>query len=153
MTLTPLQQLATEYAKLLTTKTRTNNSDAQKTFICLVDDVTDNHPIRGLIRVIHSDMLPDDYIYQYISESLDLLADYTDPNDVKIESDIYNYDLLCWVKSHAERICRCDEVLNNDDMRPLHFMDIIRAAQWEERNEVFHYVRHHLEVILENQNA
>ena len=59
------------------------------------------------------DVLPNDYIYSFISEALDVICDSDNPEEAiyEIEPDIYNSDLLLWVGSNLSFSCWVDGVL------------------------------------------
>ena len=141
-----IQQLAQEYSSMFETKTRTNGEK----FLCLKDRYTREvySPINNLVREAHNDMLPDDYKYQFILESLNAIGDSTDIEEIQLEADIYNHELLKWVASHGDRQIYCNEVLENSDCHP-DFMQIVSCAQYMEKDEVLQITKIYLRDILE----
>ena len=92
-----------------------------------------------LARDAHGDMLPDDWRYAYIVESLDEIAE-TDAEEVgdmdPCEPDIYNSDRLTWLASNLERPGYCDQAMQDFGVHPTDTLEIIGIGQAYERDEV-----------------
>ena len=136
-----LQALATEARSHFGQKTRTDDSTV---FWCLADQTPDW--VRELVHAAHGEMSPDDYRYAYIVESLDLLAECDDPDDIQVEPDVYTHELCAWLGSRADRYYHCDEAREElglaDDAS---IINRIQAGQINEREEVLASVRSSLE--------
>lgn len=138
-----IQELARKYADSFETATRKDDTN----FIRLK---TEDENIKNLIYDAHNGMLPDDYKYQFIHEALEALeaiAECSDPDDIQLESDVYNSDLLKWVSSHLNRSSYVDETVKNWEYTS--FFQVLAGAQYEEKREVLSLVRFSLEKILE----
>jgi hypothetical protein len=107
-----------------------------------------------LVELAHTDndgdqMFPDDWKYEFVVESLDLLTECAD--DVpswdafadlqeRIESDIYNSDLQKWLSSHSYRAAYCDQAaaeLGYDNENEPDINARIGRGQWYEKTQVF----------------
>lgn len=135
-----IQELANKYSEWFETAKRKDDTD----FIRLR---TEDENIKNLIYDAHDGMLPDDFKYQFIHEALEAIAECSDPNDIQLESDVYNSDLLKWVSSHLTRSSYADETVEN--WKYTSFFQVLAAAQYEEKREVLSSVRFSLEKILE----
>jgi len=116
------------------------------------DNIEDD--LYTLIYDAHNEMGPDDYTYNFIVESLDMISDSSDDEleDLYLEADIYNYELFNWLASHSHRISYCDDA-QEEYRQENGIIGIISAGQQFEKNEVLASVRNSLEVILEKINA
>jgi hypothetical protein len=104
---------------------------------------------QDFVREAHgTEMLPDDYRYQWISEALDLIAqtgaDTEDADDLARrfadDVDIYTHSLLTWLASNLTRIGYCDEAITEGMTEANDLTSIIMAGQASERYEVFQNV-------------
>ena len=106
--------------------------------------------LKELIYDAHDDMLPDDWRYQFIWESLVALSEYEDPDEAieGIEPDMYTSQLTEWLNSRNDRVYYLTEAQRNygsDDG-----FQTLSQAQYEEKSEVFWSVKNSLEKILDN---
>jgi hypothetical protein len=105
--------------------------------------------LRELIQKAHGNMLPNDYRYNFVVESLEAIAE--DRED-SIEADIYNRDLLNWLSSHLDRSAYCDQYVEEYggiDTKNFNIINVISGGQYLEKLEVYHSVLHSLEEIIE----
>jgi hypothetical protein len=105
--------------------------------------------LRGLIQEAHGDMMPNDYKYNFVVESLEAIAE--DRED-SIEADIYNRDLLNWLSSHLDRPAYCDQYVEEYggiDTKNFSIINLISSGQHLEKLEVYHSVLRSLEEIVE----
>lgn len=142
-----IQQLADKYYQSFQLKTRTNG----ERFYCVKDDCQDDQ-LTELIRIAHDDLLPDDYIYQYIHDALEIISNMSETDDIydiTLEPDCYTRDLLKWVSTNLTRIAYCDEAIEaygcND------FVNILMTAQTIERENVLHSVYQSLTEIVKGE--
>lgn len=100
--------------------------------------------IKELCHRVHGDMLPDDYKYEVIVETLEYLAS-NDPGDYDLVEfadsgvNVYTSDLLKWLNSNLKRIQYVDEAkaeLGSLDT----LMDDIMQGQYVERREISYLV-------------
>jgi hypothetical protein len=99
-----------------------------------------------MVRKAHGTMLPDDYIYDYVTGTLDMFVSYeitnvTQAQDIinEMDADDLTKDLLVWAGSHAHRIELCDEVMEEEGMGDGLF-NVLYCAQVKERQEVAYYI-------------
>lgn len=110
-----VRELAREYREAFTTKQR----DDGQSFTTLKDSYPDApEDVQELVAATHDDrkMSPDDYRYEWTVNSLDLISDATEEEDLEdlayeIEADIYTTDLIRWLGSRADRYCWVDEAI------------------------------------------
>ena len=96
-----------------------------------------------LVRDAHDDMFPDDYVYSYIVESLEALAE---EDDVQTALDRLNNGvdtvtsrLLHWVSSHSFRMA--DANTYGVDRADFNSIDeTLTGGQYYERGRIFHSV-------------
>jgi hypothetical protein len=111
--------------------------------------------VQELCQDAHGSMLPDDWRYQFIQESLCVLADTDDVNhdDTRLEADIFNYQLTAWLGSHGDRPGYVDEACDDYGAEADHgIMYRIARGQEYEKNEVLGLVRTFLEERAEELN-
>lgn len=100
----------------------------------------------------HGDMLPDDWRYAFIVEALDALAESEDPDDIKLEADIYTQSLTNWLASRADRYSYCDEAAEEFG-QPLTMIEMLQFGQAYEKREVLDAVRSFLEGMIDDQEV
>ncbi len=126
-----INEAASMASKWFQVKTRDNGDS----FTCLKDGAPKF--IKTMVHAAHeTDMLPDDYIYTWVSEALDMFATENGNLDDlinEVEPDCYNWSLLTWVQSHGYRIARVDDILQ--DYTTL--SDCLMSAQASEKREVY----------------
>lgn len=100
---------------------------------------------RELAFAAHAGMLPDDWKYEFVNESLGAIADASDLDEIELEADIYNADLLRWLGSHLERPGYCDEAVSDGLVEDkADTMTRIQCGQYLEKREVCALVLQHL---------
>lgn len=148
--MTKLQTAAKWYADRLTTGKRASTGED---FIKFEDDLPKHEAdaCRTLALAAHDNgsVLPDDWRYQFISEALDALAEYSDPDEIQLEADIYTNELTSWLGSRNDRMCFCDEAAK-DYGETGNMATRIMLGQLREKEEVLAAVRAHLEEEIEN---
>ena len=102
--------------------------------------------LQELCYAAHGDMMPDDYVYNYIVDALGMIADSSTDElqdlDGEIESDIYNSDLLKWLSSNLTRASYIDSYVEEFSIQSTDF-DLylaIGGGQRQEKMEVFQSV-------------
>lgn len=110
--------------------------------VTLKDDAPDE--LVDLIHTAHGDFLPDDFRYEVIHDALCAFADCENPDDVRVEADIYNHDLLRWLSSNLKRIGYCDEAQTEFGLDKSDVMTLITYGQQIEKNEIVSCVREEL---------
>jgi len=107
--------------------------------------VKDDAPewVRTMVYEAHSDILPDDWRYATIRDSIEAIMDdgTDDPGGMTRsqfadDADVYNSDLLAWVGSHASRPGYVDEA-RGEFGEPRDFYHGIQMGQYLERDEVY----------------
>ncbi len=98
----------------------------------------------------HGDMFPDDYKYEFIRDSLYIIEEASDLDDVTqdIDSqvDVYNYQLIKWLASHGERAGYVEEATAElGHSKDMGLMGDLMAGQFMERQEVYSRVKNYLE--------
>jgi len=89
-----------------------------------------------IIREIHQDRLPNDFIYQEVWESLCEIAESDGENlNPEKEPDTYYKDLWDWF-GDLQNIALIDEVLKEKGIN-LGIMDIIGIAQQREKERIY----------------
>jgi len=92
-----------------------------KKYYCLKND----SPLwmSDLIRQVHGDRLPDDYVYETIAETAAILADADPDADVDelwealaegVEADLYTKELTDWLGDSIYNITYLNQVLEDD---------------------------------------
>lgn len=153
-----IQELAEEVINNMEIKKRDNG----RAFVALK-----SHDIQwqvDLCREAHpSGMLPNDFVYDEIYNSLNIIIDlWTECNGVEeirekalenghIEGEIYNSDLLAWVSDNLQFSEYVDQALK--DHRALNFFEALSIGNQLFKEEVFHSVLKSLEDQFNNQGA
>ena len=133
-----LQELAEYYASQFDYKTRPNGSR----IVIMRDNADDKDLLTEFVREIHGDRFPDDYIYQYIYDSLLLIGEGCDEYFCP-EADIYNTELFDYVQSHASRLDAADEEIDQGNATTI--IDAVQIAQANEKREIYEQVWNFLE--------
>lgn len=126
-----VQELAEESLKYLKWGKRTKEAGGED--YCFTKDEAPQW-FKDLVYKAHKidDVLPNDYIYCFISDALSLIAGSDEPEEaiLEIEGDIYNHDLLKWLSNNLTFSCYVDEVIQeygtNEDTQ---FFNILMDAQ------------------------
>lgn len=146
-----IQDLASDVLKQMTQSTRDNGEK----FFHLKEDSPDW--MQDLCRDAHGRMGPDDFIYQFIFESLDALSNDDDTDDARnsLEADCYTSDLTSWLSSSNGRMGYVDDAVNDGLVNTSNFSlsDALMAGQLQEKNNVFESVLSSLESHLEELEA
>lgn len=124
----------------------TRKRDDSSIFVALEDEAPEW--AGDFVREAHgTDMLPDDWRYNCITDALETLADSpdSDPDELEHEFadnvDVYSSDLLEWVGSHLERQGYVDEARHEGLVAEDATLDQrIMAGQYQERAEIFRQV-------------
>lgn len=85
--------------------------------------------------------LPDDFKFTYAVNALELIGQGEDPDDPRLEPDVYTSELLAWLASHRERLGYVDEAVEEwgwDRERGIE--GAIAAGQLREMEEVYRAV-------------
>lgn len=102
--------------------------------------------MNGVCRAAHDHgkILPDDFRYEFITDSLCKLTEADDDTEDweldelgTFEGDVYNSDLARWLGAGGDRWWYCDQVLKDP---PGDFFSLLQAAQVMEKEEVFNAV-------------
>ena len=136
------QELATYALRFLESKVRPARGDDPETRFYTL---TKRYPtwVYDMVHTAHEDMMPNDYKYQYVVDTLDALSEGQDPDDglSDIEADVYNYDLLRWLQSQGERVGFVDEVVSELGHHPdMGMMGDIMMGQVQEKQQVWQSV-------------
>ncbi len=136
------QELATHALRFLESKVRPAQGDDPETRFY---SLTERYPtwVMDMVHTAHEDMMPNDYKYQYVVDTLYALSEGRDPDEGRdeIEADIYNYDLLRWLQSHGERVGFVDEVVSELGHHPeMGMMGDIMMGQVQEKQQVWQSV-------------
>jgi hypothetical protein len=131
--MTTVQELATQFRSHFTEDTRANGEKFWKA------EYEGMEGLDELIRTAHSDMMPEDWKYQFIVDALEAIAESDDPDSPELEADVYNSDHLRWLSSNLTRAEYVDEWVSNFGIEPSKFnlFEAIGGGQWTEREEVY----------------
>ena len=135
-----IQELATHALRFFERRTRRRGEDETQFYT-----LTDRHPtwVKEMVYSAHEDMMPNDYKYQYVVDTLDALSEGQDPEEAlyEIEADVYNYDLLRWLESHGERVGFVDEATRElGHNAELGIIGDIMMGQVQEKQQVWQSV-------------
>lgn len=134
-----IEELATHALTFFQTKVRpAQGADPGDRYYTL----TNRYPVwlYDLVHTAHENMLPDDYKWQYVSDTLDALSEGQDPEDgwTEIEADVYNADLLKWLQSGGERTGFVDEAIREFGFnQESGIMGAIMMGQVQEKQQVW----------------
>jgi hypothetical protein len=150
-------ELAAQYLELFDQITR-DNGDVVWVW---KQNITIPQELVDLAQTAHDGMMPDDYKYEYIVDSLALISeaednDYLYELDSNLEPDVYNRDLLIWLSSNLNRAEYIDAYVQeycggSISSSDFDFYSLIRNGQWLEKQEVFHSVLSSLQSIVDNE--
>jgi len=141
-----IQKLASHYSKMFTRDIRNDGTEYVKT----IDDSPEE--LTELIYNAHGDMMPDDWKYKFIEESLNRIAETENEDDLdcpELESDIYTHDLLQWLASRNDRYDYVDQATAEYGHSNSLINDIM-LGQIKEKEEVYFSVLSSLRKIKEN---
>jgi len=142
-TMTDIQKKASDYLEWFEVKTRGNG----ETYWTMKDGEPEE--VQDMVRRAHAGMMPDDYKYDYVTESLEALVSYDDPDDIQgeIEADVYDGALLKWVGSHLNRAGYVEEGVKEFglDTKDFDLFKVLSMGQYLEKCEVFGIVRSWIE--------
>ena len=144
-----VNELAKEALGWFITDTRDNGEEFVKT--------KEGRPdwLKNLIFTAHGGMLPDDYRYKFIENSLQYIADQDEDADdldcPEIEADSYTSELTKWLHSRNDRVCYLTEALETFGIKD--GFAALQLAQLREREEVYHSVLSSLRELCENQKG
>lgn len=143
-----IQELASHYSKMFIRDTRDDGTEYVKTIDERPEELTE------LIHKAHGDMMPDDWRYKFIEESLDIIAeqDEDDLDCPELEPDIYTHDLLQWLASRNDRYDYVDQATEEYGHGNSLINDIM-LGQIKEKEEVYFSVLSSLREIKENIEA
>jgi hypothetical protein len=142
-----VNELAKEALGWFITDTRDNGEEFVKT--------KEGRPdwLRNLIFTAHGGMMPDDYRYKFIENSLQYIADQDEDADdldcPEIEADSYTSELTKWLHSRNDRVCYLTEALEEYEIKD--GFQALQEAQLREREEVFYSVLNSLRELCEAQ--
>ena len=141
-----IQEFASHYSKMFIRDIRDDGTEYVKTIDERPEELTE------LIYKAHGGMVPDDWRYKFIEESLDRIAETEDEDDLdcpELEPDIYTYDLLQWLVSRNDRYDYVDQATEEYGHGDSLIEDIM-LGQIKEREEVYFSVLSSLRKIKEN---
>jgi hypothetical protein len=142
-----VNELAKEALGWFITDTRDNGEEFVKT--------KEGRPdwLRNLIFTAHGGMMPDDYRYKFIENSLQYIADQDEDADdldcPEIEADSYTSELTKWLHSRNDRVCYLTEALEEYEIKD--GFQALQEAQLREREEVYHSVLSSLRELYDAQ--
>lgn len=135
---TTIQELAEVCQKYLITGTRTKEAGGQSYVY-----TADNAPkwFKDLVKKAHDidDVMPNDYIYQFIKDALYTIAESSDPQEAiyQIEPDCYNHDLLKWISDNLSFSSWVDEAIQDySTTKDLTLFDALMRGQQKHREEI-----------------
>ena len=102
---------ATEFSKMIeyVDEEKAKERNTRANIYLVKKEHENNEELKDLIHKAHGENLPDDYIYEYISDALDLISECSDEEEIEerigeIEGDVYTSDLTKWLASHNGRV-------------------------------------------------
>lgn len=143
-----VQNLASTYLDWFEKSSRDDGSKFYK--------LIDGYPLGllYLVRNAHGEMLPDDWRYEFIYESLALISESVDPEDPGFEADIYYHELLQWLSSRTDRCDYVDEAVEEFGFpNPFNTMTLIGMGQLRELKEVYFSVLSNLQEFVGEKDA
>lgn len=136
LTMPTIKQLAHEMSRSFEGRER-NNGDK---FRCLKD----GHPewMKDVCFKAHSDMMPDDYRYEFIEQAVDAIADADSVEDARdgLEADVYTSELTAWLHSRVGRTGYVDDAVEEYGCDLKSIVDALMIGQLREKQEVFDLV-------------
>jgi hypothetical protein len=124
-----VESVARDFLSFLTTHKRGSETIVVK---------TDNAPewVEDIVYEIHGNLLPDDWTYATIKECAEYLEENGNDGGSP-EADIYNSDLLDWMKNYpgaTDDVDRCAEEFGTSDSEGI--MDRIKRGQWYAKSNI-----------------
>lgn len=120
----------------------------------------DNEELTDLIRHVHGQTLPDDWIYEQVRDSLQILqdapadADFDDVGSFSIEADIYTSHLKKWFATYNEAEVIIDELVSGGVIWPdTDTLTRIQIAQASEKERIFSQVVDFLRTLCAEEAA
>lgn len=109
------------------------------------------HPtwVEDLVHEAHGDMMPEDYKYAFVLDTLDALEEGRDPEEPELEPDIYTHDLNRWLASNLTRAGYVDEAVEDYGHSDQGITGDIGLGQLREKEEVWGIVIQELQKRLE----
>lgn len=156
-----ISELASYVSSLFELRKRDNDTE----FYTIKDNYQDSFYkgqlewVKDMVFKAHNDLLPNDYIYSFIVEALDVIAECETlkqaeeaPFEGYLEPDVYNGRLLAWVSDNLHFAWYVDNAMQEMDCKDL--FTALAYGQAECKKEVYFTVLEHLkdklEEILEN---
>ncbi len=102
--------------------------------------------LKRIIRRAHGDFMPDDHRYRFIVEALKALAECDDPACAGVPADRDPAVLTGWLHSKINRLQYMTIAMTQ--AAPVDSLELLRAAQQIERNEVLAAVLGELRCLL-----
>lgn len=117
--------------------------DSGESFTCTKDETPDW--VTDLCHDAHNEMLPDDFVYSTIEDSLDAIieAGGDEVEAIELECDIYNRDLLAWLASHSSRVDYTDQAA--EEFGSGGIITLISQGQYLEKRDILANVVRSLE--------
>jgi hypothetical protein len=93
--------------------------------------------VKDMCQDAHDGMLPDDYRYEFIVESLDAIIDAEgDTDNVELEADCYTADLTAWLASRVSRTEYVDQAAEEFGSASKGIVAQLMQGQYLEKREV-----------------
>ena len=108
--------------------------------------------VKNLVRVAHDEgeILPEDFRYLFVVESLEALAENPEEPETILEPDVYTSELLAWLNAYPSyRINIVDEAVSEFGWNGL--FEALQAGQFKEKQEVLALVQACLEKRIEEE--
>lgn len=143
-----VQDLATLADGFLVRGKRTNGDEFWK--------FKDGRPdwCQDMAREAHGDMMPDDWKYEFISDSLSALSECDDEEEARdsLEPSVYYSDQLKWFSSHMDRPAYVDTARHEfGDVGGRPVMEMVAQGMAQELDEVFGLVLSFLQNKVEEE--
>lgn len=142
-----VQELASKIEDFFTKIQRNNGEE-----IWTLKDEAPGWITDRIVRPAHGDMMPDDWKYEFIYQSLSAIANASDDDldSPELGPDVYNHELLKWLSSHLERIGYVDEAVSEyGGHSDQGIIGDISFGQMREKDEVYFSVLNSLRRISE----
>lgn len=126
-------------AKLMLKHFETKKRDNGDSFTALKDSAPDW--MTDVCREAHGRMLPDDFVFEVIVESLEAIVDHDDTQDANdsLEASFRNFELLEWVSSNLSRSEYVNEGVREYgiDADKFDLFNALQVGQLTEKREIF----------------
>jgi hypothetical protein len=109
--------------------------------------------VKNLVRAAHDkgEILPEDFRYLFIVESLEALAENPEEPDTILAPDVYTSELLAWLNAYPSyRINIVDAAVSEFGWNGL--FEALQAGQFKEKQEVLALVQAFLEKKIEEED-